>query len=615
MTEISYSYSRLARDFRRIPEFQANETEILTDIAPNPSTKDNYTTLNPREVQIQNAPKLSEASTNTERVKLRSHPQTHLEAGWPNTVDPTEFEEKMKYCKKVEREEGYLSSCMRLVDQCIEKCIKQNDAIDIYGEYFQDLPAGEQEEIGPASSKIVAVFKDPSPMKRTAAALSWQGDGRKLAVGYCRLKFQSHLPTMSANSHIWDVLNPNEPTETLVAASPLCSIEYYTKDPHFIAGGSWNGVVQYWDCRQPNRPAAHSLVDESHKDPVWAVRWLQSKSGELLSVSTDGNVYVWDCRLPDKPSEIHSIADDNLVLQPKSTDGAGRCDVLGGLCLDYDPQVGGPSKYMIGTEQGVILSCNRKGKTHQEKIGSNSFVGHHGPVYSVQRNPSFSKYFLSVGDWTARLWFEDFKFAPTFSTFYHEAYLTSGAWHPVRPGVFFTTRMDGHLDIWDLMLRQTTPSLSLHVSDYALHALKPSHDGRVVATGGIDGNVTLLELSPSLCGLAPDERNVIGQLFENESLRDKNLERAFKEKRAAARQRASHRGSTRGSIVKPNEGDLGDLETVARQYLDGVNKEKEEEIQARTEIDEVRDKLFKDIEDGVDLGEKVYPANNRALKS
>ncbi|CCW62771.1 unnamed protein product [Phytomonas sp. EM1] len=614
MTEISYSYSRLARDFRRIPEFQANETEMLMEIAPNPSVKERYTTLNPREVQIQNAPKLSEASTNTERVKLRSHPQTHFEAGWPNTVDPTEFEEKMKYCKKVEREEGYLSSCSRLVDQCIEKCIKQNDAIDIYGEYFQETApaAGEPEEVGPASAKIVAVFKDPSPMKRTAAALSWQGDGRKLAVGYCRLKFQSHLPTMSPHSHIWDVLNPNEPTETLVAASPLCSIEYYAKDPHFIAGGSWNGVVQYWDCRQPNRAAAHSRVEESHKDPVWAVRWLQSKSGELLSVSTDGNVFVWDCRLPDKPTEIHSITEDNLLLQPKSTDG-GFKDVLGGLCLDYDPQVGGPAKYMIGTEQGVILSCNRKAKTQQEKIGPNTFVGHHGPVYSVQRNPFFAKYFLSVGDWTARLWFEDFKFSPTFSTFYHDAYLTSGAWHTVRPGVFFTTRMDGHLDIWDLMLRQTTPSLSIHVSDYALHSVKPTHEGRMVATGGIDGNVTLIELSPSLATLAPDEKNVIGLLFENESLRDKNLERSIKEKRVAARQRLSRRSTFQGSLTRNLASDPNELENIARQYIETVSKEKEQEIQERNEIDEAREKLFKDIEDGVEIGDGAYATKNRIL--
>lgn len=38
---------------------------------------------------------------------------------------------------------------------------------------------------------------------------------------------------------------------------------------------------------------------------------------------------------------------------------------------------------MVGTEQGAILLCNRKGKTPAEKI-TLAFTGHHGPIYSLQ---------------------------------------------------------------------------------------------------------------------------------------------------------------------------------------------------------------------------------------
>ncbi|CAJ1033763.1 putative WD domain, G-beta repeat [Leishmania shawi] len=599
MTEITYSYSRPAREFGRMPEFQANDSEILADIAPNDMIKDKFTLQNPKESQVQNVPQLSEASTNTESVRIKNHAQYHGEGGWPHAVDPTEFEEKMKYCKKVEREEGYLQTCGRLAEQCVERCVKQNTALDIYGQYFPDAPPDEEETMGPASLKVWAVLKDPSEEKRTAAALSWQNDGRRIAVAYARLKFQSQTPTMSTNSHIWDLMNPNDPAETLVTPSPLCSIEYYSKDPHLIAGGSWNGVVQFWDTRQPNRPAARSLIEESHKDPVWALKWLQSKSGELLSVSTDGNVFVWDCRLPEKPMTIRSISEDNLVLQPRSNDGGAR-GILGGLCLDYDPQVGGPAKYMIGTEQGTILSCNRKGKTQHEKLLPNTFNGHHGPIYSVQRNPMFSKYFLSVGDWTARLWFEDFKFMPMFSTFYHKAYLTCGVWHTVRPGVFFTTRMDGYVDVWDLMLRQTTPSLSFQVSDYALHTIKPSQNGNYVATGGIDGNVSLMELSPSLCTMAPDEKNVIGTLFENESLRDKNLDRALKEKRAMARQRERRSTHLAGITRAPTKEEAA-LDDVAAKYMEEVSTVKAKDTHTSDETDAQRLKVLEDLEDGMEL--------------
>lgn len=42
-----------------------------------------------------------------------------------------------------------------------------------------------------------------------------------------------------------------------------------------------------------------------------------------------------------------------------------------------------PTKFMVGTEQGVILSGNRKGKTPQDKL-THAFVGHQGPIYSLQ---------------------------------------------------------------------------------------------------------------------------------------------------------------------------------------------------------------------------------------
>ena len=38
---------------------------------------------------------------------------------------------------------------------------------------------------------------------------------------------------------------------------------------------------------------------------------------------------------------------------------------------------------MVGTEQGIILSGNRKGKTPQDKL-THAFVGHQGPIYTLQ---------------------------------------------------------------------------------------------------------------------------------------------------------------------------------------------------------------------------------------
>ena len=82
----------------------------------------------------------------------------------------------------------------------------------------------------------------------------------------------------------------------------------------------------------------------------------------------------------------------------------------------------GATKFMVGCESGAILSCNRKAKNPSDRVAG-AFYGHHGPVYGLQRHPFAVKYFLSVGDWTARIWAEDNK-QPLITTRYHNTYLT-----------------------------------------------------------------------------------------------------------------------------------------------------------------------------------------------
>lgn len=43
------------------------------------------------------------------------------------------------------------------------------------------------------------------------------------------------------------------------------------------------------------------------------------------------------------------------------------------MSLDYSTSAG-PTKFMVGTEGGAVLSCNRKGKTPADRVGL-SFPG------------------------------------------------------------------------------------------------------------------------------------------------------------------------------------------------------------------------------------------------
>lgn len=132
-------------------------------------------------------------------------------------------------------------------------------------------------------------------------------------------------------------------------------------------------------------------------------------------------------------------------------------------------------KYLIGTEKGSIMLATKKPNKNPEINYNVSYglnIGRHlGPVQSIKRNPFNYKYFLSVGDWSVNVWEEETK-TPIMKTRYHPAYLTDGCWAPQRPGVFFVTRKDGWLDIWDFYYRQNEVAFSHKVSNHSLTTIK-----------------------------------------------------------------------------------------------------------------------------------------------
>jgi len=225
-------------------------------------------------------------------------------------------------------------------------------------------------------------------------------------------------------------------------------------------------------------------------------------------------------------------------------------NVVGSTSLEYVPDFG--PKYLIGTEKGSIMLATKKPKKNCE-INFNTSYGlemgrHLGPVYSLMRNPCYPRFFLSVGDWSVNVWEEEEK-TPIIKTRYHPSYLTDGCWAPNRPGLFFVTRKDGWLDIWDYFYRQNEVALSHKVADASLTCLKlntvsgsgqigvqHTNIGKYCAIGDSDGTITLLELCPSLYEVQPKEKDVIDEIFK----REKAKETALKKQRMANEIKRAH---------------------------------------------------------------------------
>ena len=115
------------------------------------------------------------------------------------------------------------------------------------------------------------------------------------------------------------------------------------------------------------------------------------------------------------------------------------------------------------------------------------------------------------------LCYQDLK-TPIMTTKYHSSYLTSGCWSPTRAGVFFVTRMDGVVDIWDYFYRQNEVAYSHKVCDPTLSSIAvqgtSQSGGKLVAMGDVTGTVSLLELCESLAVAQSNERKAIDLMFE-----------------------------------------------------------------------------------------------------
>jgi len=455
------------------------------------------------------------AQVNTESFKYIPLGMCHMEGGWPRDIDPTEKDQTTRFRKKVEKDDDYIRQVKALGD-LVEHDIKLNYAIDIYQEYFAGEYADHSSE--PPSAKTLSVFKDPEQIKRTVSNISWYPDGgKKLAVAFSMMQFQdSRMAEMSLNSYIWDVNNPNLPETQLAPPSPLVCLEYNPKDPHLLVGGSYNGLVSYFDTRKGETPVDTSIIEKSHRDPVYKIAWLHGKTpNECASTSTDGQVLWWDIRRLSEPSESLTLDDKN---EP------GR--LLGGCSMEYATA----GKFLVGTEQGKIQACQRKGKANADKLLT-TYEGHCGPVYGLHRNPFYPKFFLTTGDWTVRLWNEELR-SPIMTSKYFKHYMQDAMWSPTRPGVFVTTKMDGTLDVWDYFYKQNDPTLSLQVDGDGLRTVRMQEQGTLLATGSIDGSVYMLELCEGLAVMQANEKNAVMQMLERESKREKNLEARAKELRA-----------------------------------------------------------------------------------
>lgn len=536
MEIISYEYTKQRREFGLHPSF-GDSAPKLESVQPNEEESKQWLTSALTTTEMDCIPEQAQHEVNTERFLQSMKGTSHTDGAWPAEIKTSEFVDRQRYLRRIMNEPLYSRDVVSLA-RTAEGILNANNAIDLYEEYFSGTDHGSENTSTPPSAKTLCVFRDPNKVKRTATKISWHPDGaNKLAVSYSITQFQQMPADMPLHSYIWDVNSPNQPDTKLLPTSPLTALVYNPRSPDHLVGGCYNGLVGFWDLRKGSAPVESSILEHSHHDPVYDVFWIQSRSGnECCSLSTDGQLLWWDIRkLKKGPTDV-------MLLNGQGVDGNDI--IYGGTAMEYRSDAGA-TRFLVGSEQGAVLLADRKAKKDSESSKSikASFgsqpgqQGHHGPIYAIQRNPFNVKYFMTVGDWTAKVWMEDLK-SPLMTTKYDKSYLTSGCWSPTRPGVMFTTKMDGTLDVWDYYHKQNDPTFSTKVcADAGLASIKVQSAGKMVALGSMDGTVTVLQLSRGLYEPQKDEKSIMAATFERELRREKNLEMRYIQRKRDEKER------------------------------------------------------------------------------
>ncbi|KAM3966307.1 LOW QUALITY PROTEIN: dynein axonemal intermediate chain 2 [Aphomia sociella] len=554
--EITYEYKRRRRDFGRQTLFSDHGPEVLVSIPNNPAFYKNYILRNPVHVGIQNTGTMSEHWVNSERAEYTCSGVTHVEGGWPKDINMADPEATQRYRRKIEKDDAYIHAVMHL-GHSMEHNILQNNAVDMYETYYSELPTIPPVER--SSCHTVNVYREPTA-RRPVRSLSWQTDGgARLATSHADVDLMrnSRAPQYS---YIWDIENANAPELTIKPPQPLLDLQYNPRDQHTLVGGMMNGQVGWWDTRKGGEPAGICPPHMAHRDLVRNVLFINSKIGAEFSSSPDGVVKWWDTRNMNEPTDSMII---DLVKAP--TDTQSIENAIGLSALEYEPTI--PTRFMVGTETGLVIGGNRKGKNAMEKLPTR-YDAHLGPVYALQRNPTF-KNFLTVGDWTARVWSEDCRESSILWTYSHRTKLTDGAWNPIRFSLLLVTQWDGCLSCWDLLRRRSAPIVTAQLCDEPLLRLRPHEGGILVACGSSKGTIYLAELSQNLGTADKNDKLLLTNILERENKRERILEARMRELRLKMRQ--DRDGGQPQAESDPTASDR-DMEEATAEYMQTIQE-------------------------------------------
>ncbi|KAK3329305.1 WD40-repeat-containing domain protein [Apodospora peruviana] len=324
---------------------------------------------------------------------------------------------------------------------------------------------------------------------------------------------------------VWNVHLHDRPEFVFHAQSDILTAKFSPFHPNLIIGGAYSGQVLLWDTRARSAPVQKTpLTGSGHTHPVYCVDMVGTQNANnIISCSTDGAVCGWSVDMLAQPQESLTLA----------APPPAKNEDLSPTCMAF-PQAD-PTFFLVGSEEGTIFPCHRYDRAGA-KAGVDSRVsykGHAAPVMSVDFHPARGPVDLgdlvlsSSLDWSVKMWKVR---APAATSavgtglgavggeahvtplldFVREDVVYDAAWSPIKPGVFSLVDGAGWLELWDITVETEEPVARISPSarkdgrtmlSKSLNKIAwEQGEGKRLATGGIDGALTMFEVGPDLGG-------------------------------------------------------------------------------------------------------------------
>ncbi|KAL2004949.1 hypothetical protein VTN00DRAFT_2799 [Thermoascus crustaceus] len=409
-----------------------------------------------------------------------------------------------------------------------------DEEYDVLADYELGGVNGEEEEEDEYGKKRrgikeVAQFWDERwSKKRMISDLSFSPKFPELVLAsYTKNPTAPHEP--DGLVQVWNQHLHSRPEYIFHSTSDILTAKFSPFHPNLIVGGSYSGQVLLWDTRSSRAgggaPVQKTpLTGSGHTHPVYSIAIIGTQNAHnILTASTDGVVCGWTVDMLSQPQEYLEL----------TTPPPSKTEDLAPTTMSF-PQ-SDPTFFLVGTEEGGIYPCHRYDRAGA-KAGTDhrlAYRGHAAPVMSTAFHPSRGPVDLgdlmlsSSLDWSVKLW----RVRPpaTTSTSATSAALSAqvvspildinredvvydARWSPHRPGVFSLVDGAGNLEIWDLYTDTEVPAVRTTPSKGRGGVLTKSlnkvaweeREGRRIATGGLDGVITVFEVGKGLSG-TPEE--------------------------------------------------------------------------------------------------------------